>query len=74
MSEAARASTGARLETSALAAWRAMTGGDGAAARERLSEMELLVAIASDLGDLPLAARSDVETALTDARKALVQG
>jgi two-component system response regulator (stage 0 sporulation protein F) len=67
----ARGSTGVRLEAAAMEAWRTLQGVDGVAARRHLAEIELLVTIASDLGDLPLAARSEVEPALTAARAAL---
>jgi DNA-binding response OmpR family regulator len=74
MSPAGRLSTGERLEAAVLAAWRETVAGRSAAAGPHLSELELLLSIAAELGDLPLAARSSVETALTAVRKELAQG
>lgn len=74
MSSAGRLSTGERLEAAALQAAREAATGRGAAAREALGEIELLLSIAADLGDLPMAARSAIETALGVARKTLARG
>ncbi len=64
MSAAGRLSTGERMEKAVLAAWREAAAGRAAAARQHLAEIELLASVAADLGDLPLAVRATVETAL----------
>lgn len=69
MSPAARSSVGERLEAATLAAVRHLDGARGADAEPWLAEIELLLEIASDLGDLSMAARSSIEAALGDARK-----
>jgi DNA-binding response OmpR family regulator len=70
MQPAGRASTGERLETAALAAARNAVAGRHAAADECLAEMQLLLDIAAEVGDLPVADRALVESALEAARRA----
>jgi two-component system response regulator (stage 0 sporulation protein F) len=70
MPPAGRASTGERLETAALAAARNAVGGRHGAADECLAEMQLLLDVAAELGDLPAADRALVESALEAARRA----
>src|SRR5262250_2719377 len=67
----ARASTGERLETAALAAARNAAAGRGGAADEYLAELQLLLDIAAELGDIPAADRALVESALEAARRSL---
>lgn len=74
MPPGARESTGARLEQSALEAVREAVAGRAQAAALALADIELLAAIATDLGDLTASARSSVETALQSARKAVSHG
>ncbi len=71
MSAAGRSSVGERLEAAALAAVREVNAGRRGGAAPWLAEIELLLAIASDLGDLPLATRSSIESAVGSARQAL---
>jgi hypothetical protein len=71
MGAPARASTGERLESAALAAARNAAAGRSAAADEYLAEMQLLLDIAAELGDLPAADRALVESALEAARRSL---
>ena len=71
MGSAARASTGERLETAALAAARHAATGRGAPADEHLVEIALLLDIATEFGDLPAADRALVESALEAARRSL---
>ena len=63
MGAPARASTGERLESAAA--------GRSAAADEYLAEMQLLLDIAAELGDIPAADRALVESALEAARRSL---
>jgi two-component system response regulator (stage 0 sporulation protein F) len=70
MSPAARSSVGERLETAVLAAARQVNGGPGADVASWLREIELLLGVATDLDDLPMAARSSIEAALGAARNA----
>ena len=67
----ARSSTGERLETAALAAVRNAGAGRMSAADEYLAEMQLLLDIATEFGDLPAADRALVESALEAARRSL---
>jgi two-component system, response regulator, stage 0 sporulation protein F len=67
----ARSSTGERLETAALAAARHAGAGRMSAADEYLAEMQLLLDIATEFGDLPAADRALVESALEAARRSL---
>jgi two-component system, response regulator, stage 0 sporulation protein F len=71
MQAPARASTGERLETAALAAARNAAAGRWTAADEFLAEMQLLLDIAAEFGDLPAADRALVESALEAARRSL---
>ena len=71
MPSPAQASTGRRLETAALAAARDAAAGRYAAADESLAEIQLLLDIAAELGDLPAADRALVESALEAARRSL---
>jgi hypothetical protein len=71
MSHTARASTGERLETVALAAARDAAAGREAAAGEHLAEVTMLLDLAAELGDLPAADRALVESAIEAARRSL---
>ena len=71
MSTEARASTGARLEDAVLEAVRQGMAGRSADAARQLAEIELLVGVASGLGDLSAAARSTIDAALKTAHTAL---
>jgi DNA-binding NtrC family response regulator len=66
-----RSATGERLEASALAAARNASAGRMSAADEYLAEMQLLLDIATEFGDLPAADRALVESALEAARRSL---
>lgn len=70
MSGTALASTGDRMKTAALAAVRHAVAGELAAARQQLDELERLLALQSDLGDVGLAERGAIEFALNAARRA----
>ncbi|MGH7314196.1 MAG: hypothetical protein ACREJV_13555, partial [Candidatus Rokuibacteriota bacterium] len=65
-----RTSTGERLEAAALEAVREAAAGRASATR-CLDDLELLLTIAGDLGDLSLAARGAVDAALKAARAEL---
>jgi two-component system response regulator (stage 0 sporulation protein F) len=69
MPDAARASTGTRLEDAALAAGRECAAGRSAA--EPLGELERLVALAAALGDLGAPGRDSVATAIATVRRTL---
>jgi len=71
MQPPARTSTGERLETAALAAARDAAAGRCAVAGEHLAEMQLLLDVAGEFGDLPAADRALVESALEAARRSL---
>jgi hypothetical protein len=71
MQPPARTSTGERMETAALAAARNAAAGRGATAGEHLAEMQLLLDVAAEFGDLPAADRALVESALEAARRSL---
>jgi len=71
MASLARSSTGERLEAAALAAARDAAAGRYAAADEYLAELQLLLDIAAEFGDLPAADRALVESALEAARRSL---
>jgi two-component system, response regulator, stage 0 sporulation protein F len=71
MSQTARASTGERLETAALAAARDAATGREAAAGEHLAEVAILLDLAAEFGDLPAADRALVESAIEAARRSL---
>ncbi len=71
MQPPARTSTGERLETAALAAARDAAAGRCAVAGEHLAEMQLLLDVAAEFGDLPAADRALVESALEAARRSL---
>jgi DNA-binding response OmpR family regulator len=64
MTEAARRSTGTRLEDAVLAAARASFGGQSDAARGALGELRLLLKLSVEAGDLPAAGRDAVVAAL----------
>lgn len=64
-----REATGARLEAAVLDAAREAGAGRPGAAAARLAEMELLLAVAVELGDLTAAARTALEGAMAAARK-----
>ena len=74
MQSAARASTGERIETAALAAARHAAAGRAAVAAEHLAEMQLLLDVAAEFGDLPAEDRALVESALEAARRSLPVG
>jgi len=67
----ARTSTGERIETAALAAARHAAAGRAAVAAEHLAEMQLLLDVAAEFGDLPAEDRVLVESALEAARRSL---
>jgi hypothetical protein len=71
MSPVARASTGERLESAALQAVREMTSGRAAGAAECVATIDVLLRVATELGDLAASARSSVDSALGAARKTL---
>ena len=71
MQPLARTSTGERIETAALAAARNAAAGRCAVADEHLAEMQLLLDVAAEFGDLPAADRALVESALEAARRSL---
>jgi DNA-binding response OmpR family regulator len=71
MSTEARASTGARLEDAVLEAARQAMAGRSADVARQLAEIELLVGVASGLGDLSPAARSTIDAALKTTHTAL---
>jgi two-component system response regulator (stage 0 sporulation protein F) len=71
MAPIARASTGERMESAALAAAREAAAGRLEIAAQHLGELELLLTIAADLSDLPRPDRAQVEAALESARRAL---
>jgi len=71
MQPPARSSTGERIETAALAAAVNAAAGRCAIAGEHLAEMQLLLAVAAEFGDLPAADRALVESALEAARRSL---
>ena len=71
MPQAARVSTGERLETAALEAARNAAAGRAAATDEHLAEIVLLLDVATEFGDLPAADRALVESALEAARRSL---
>jgi DNA-binding response OmpR family regulator len=66
-----RASMGERIETAALFAIRHAAAGRYPAADEYLAEMQLLLDVAAEFGDLPAADRALVESALEAARRSL---
>jgi DNA-binding response OmpR family regulator len=64
MTEAARRSTGTRLEDAVLAAARACFAGQGDAVRGALGELRMLLKVSVEAGDLPAAGRDAVAAAL----------
>ena len=68
MSTSGRESTGQRMESAALSAAREGDAGRPAAAAESLQELETLLAIAVELGDVSATALEAVEAAITAAR------
>jgi CheY-like chemotaxis protein len=71
MSPAARVSTGERLEDAVLYAVREVAAGRPAVAAQWLAEVDLLLGVATEFGDLSAAARSSVDSALGAARTTL---
>jgi two-component system response regulator (stage 0 sporulation protein F) len=71
MADGSRASTGVRLEDAALRAAREAGGGRRDAAAAALGEVELLLAVAAQLRDLPGAEMAAVQSAVAEARRAL---
>ena len=71
MQAPAGTSTGERIETAALAAARHAAAGRAAVAAEHLAEMQLLLDVAAEFGDLPAEDRALVESALEAARRSL---
>jgi hypothetical protein len=74
MSSSGRDSTGKRMESAALAAGREGDAGRGPAAAEFLQELETLLAVAVELGDVAPSARDAVHAAITVARTSLTAG
>jgi len=72
MTDAARASTGVRLEDAALRAAREAAVAQRGAAAAALAEVELLLTVASELRDVPSAELSVVHGALAAARATLI--
>jgi hypothetical protein len=64
----ARASTGMRLEDAALAAAQHAIAGRAQTATQTLAELELLIDVATRLGDLSTAGRSVIDSALKTAQ------
>lgn len=71
MTADARGATGQRLESAALALARESTANGTSAPARSLAELELLLEIASEMGDLTPLDRSGIERALGAARAAL---
>jgi DNA-binding response OmpR family regulator len=71
MSADGRGATGARLESAALALARERSANTKEAPAPSLAELELLLEIASEMGDLTPSARSTIERALGPVRAAL---
>jgi DNA-binding response OmpR family regulator len=71
MSEVGRPSTGARLEAAALDAARAAAAGRASEAQAALTQLELLLELATELRDLTGADVSAVQGALAGVRRAL---
>jgi DNA-binding response OmpR family regulator len=71
MSVEGRAATGERLESAVLAAARDANRGHAGGAVQHLTEITLLVGVATDLGDIRTTVRSEIEAALAAARRAL---
>jgi len=71
MAPVARESVGTRLESAALELTREASAGRPMTAVAALAEIEMLTAIAADLGDLTAAVQSTLESALASVRKAL---
>lgn len=71
LSPEARESVGTRLESAVLEFVREASAGRSMTAEAALGEVELLTAIAADLGDLTADVQSTLESALASARKAL---
>ena len=69
MAEAARSSTGTRMESVALAAARLGESGQLAEANQHLRELTLLLRIAAELGDLTGPDLAAAESALASARR-----
>jgi two-component system response regulator (stage 0 sporulation protein F) len=64
MADAGRRSTGERMETAVVAAVRSSRVGHADEARAHLVELELLLTVAVDLGDLPAIGRDAIAAAL----------
>jgi len=73
MAPEGRASTGVRLEDTALIAAQYAIGGRLADAAQALAELDFLVGVASRLGDLSATGRSVLDNALKTARAGLPQ-
>ncbi len=71
MVESGRQSTGRHLESAALGAAREATAGRAIAAGEWLREIDMLLDIAGELGDITLPLRQPVEAAIAATRAAL---
>jgi len=74
MPDPVRGSTGSRLEAAALAAAREGTAGRVKPAGEHLDEIQLLVDIADELGDLEGSDLAELEAAVGAARTSLASG
>ena len=73
MAPEGRASTGVRLEDTALIAAQCAIGGRLADAAQALAELDFLVGVASRLGDLSASGRSVLDNALKTAQAGLPQ-
>jgi DNA-binding response OmpR family regulator len=71
MTTSGRDSTGQRLESAALAAARAGVAGRAAPANELLNELDTVLTVAADLGDITPALRESVQAAIAVARTSL---
>ena len=71
MAPSGRESTGVRLESAALAAVREAAAGRRVGAGETLGELEVLLGIAGELGDITPTLRQPIEAAITATRASL---
>ena len=71
MSDTARESTGRRMESAALAAAHEGAADRATTAAASLQELQTLVELAAELGDMTPALRQDVEAAMSAARESL---
>jgi hypothetical protein len=71
MTELARQSTGESMKAAVLGAVRAAAGERAASAREHLAELDVLLSVADDLGDVGSAESAAIRAALATARGAV---